>query len=62
MAKMWKASVARCFPDRAYRLCCDSEHLRIIVGTCKISPITVVQYRAKEMPLLRVSILFRPPS
>ncbi|ARW10528.1 hypothetical protein NBRC3299_2349 [Acetobacter pasteurianus NBRC 3299] len=47
-------------PNRAYRLCSDSEHLSVIIGTCKNSPITVVQYRAKRTSLLRVSSLFRP--
>ena len=32
----WGASVARCPPDRAYRLCSDGERL-IIVGTCDMA-------------------------
>ena len=47
-------------PNRAYRLCSDSEHLSVIIGTCKFSPITAVQCRAKRRSLPRVSSLFRP--
>lgn len=47
-------------PNRAYRLCSDSEHLSVIIGTCKFSPITAVQCRAKGRSLPRVSSLFRP--
>ncbi|AFW01251.1 hypothetical protein NBRC3257_1723 [Gluconobacter thailandicus NBRC 3257] len=47
-------------PNRAYRLCSDSEHLRVIIGTCKFSPMTVVQCRAKDKSLPCASSLFRP--
>ncbi len=33
----WGASVARCPPNRAYRLCSDSEHLCVIIGTCHMA-------------------------
>ena len=49
-------------PNRAYRLCSNSEHLRVIVGTCKVSPMTAEQYRAKSRSLPCVSSLFRPHS
>jgi hypothetical protein len=32
----WGASVARCPPNRAYRLCSDSERL-IVIGTCRMA-------------------------
>ena len=32
----WGASVARCPPNRAYRLCSDSERL-IVIGTCVLA-------------------------
>ena len=32
----WGASVARCPPNRAYRLCSDSERL-IVIGTCDMA-------------------------
>ena len=33
----WGASVARCPPNRAYRLCSDSERLCVVIGTCHMA-------------------------
>lgn len=56
----WRASVARCPPNRAYRQLSGSGVLNIVVGTYANSPITVVQCRTQLSPLPRTSILFRP--
>ena len=59
----WGASVARRPPGRA-----DSRYLRsessrshtVIVGIFRFGPVTAVPCRAKTIPLLRASSLFRP--
>ena len=37
MRAKWGASVARCPPNRAYRLCSDSERLCVVIGTCHMA-------------------------
>ena len=37
MGAKWGASVARCPPNRAYRLCSDSERLCVVIGTCHMA-------------------------
>ena len=37
IAAKWGASVARCPPNRAYRLCSDSERLCVVIGTCHMA-------------------------
>ena len=36
LEKSWGASVARCPPNRAYRLCSDSER-HVVIGTCDLA-------------------------
>ena len=57
----WGASVARCPPDRAYLTKLGSESHTVIVGICRLGPVTAVPCRAKTIPLPRASSLFRPP-
>ena len=60
---LWGASVARCPPNRANSHYLRSESSRshtVIVGIFRFGPVSAVPCRAKTIPLLRASSLFRP--
>jgi hypothetical protein len=59
--KQWGASVARRPPGRAYLLLSSECHNRVVViGNCKIDPITVVSCRAKIASLATRRSCFAP--